>query len=142
MYAGVPTRDAGLRERRVVARRAQRLADAEVGDERVPVVQQDVLGLDVAVHHAVPVRVVERVGHLARDAHGVRDRELPSRDAGDRAATRPRTHGHHVVQEPAGLARVEQRQDVRVIEPRRESGSRAGIARARATAAELRIAAP
>ena len=38
--------------------------DAEVGHQRAPVVQQDVLRLDVAVDHAVPVGVVERVGHL------------------------------------------------------------------------------
>ena len=33
--------------------------DAEVGDERAAVVQQDVLRLDVAVDHAVPMGVVQ-----------------------------------------------------------------------------------
>ncbi len=39
---------------------AGRERDAEVGDQRLAVVQQDVLGLDVAVDHAVAVGVVER----------------------------------------------------------------------------------
>ena len=78
MYAGVPTVTPDLREtsRALRRRREHRLADPEVGDERVPVVQHDVLGLDVAVHHAVAVRVVQRVGHLARDAHRVVDGQL------------------------------------------------------------------
>ena len=38
--------------------------------------QQNVLRLDVAVDHAVTVRVVERVGHFARDAHGIVHAEL------------------------------------------------------------------
>ncbi len=50
--------------------------NAEVGHERAPVVDQDVLGLDVAVDHAVAVGVVERGGHLGREADGVADREL------------------------------------------------------------------
>ena len=37
-----------------------REGDAEVGHQRRPVLQQDVLRLDVAVHHAVAVGVVER----------------------------------------------------------------------------------
>ena len=40
------------------------------------VVQQDVLGLDVAVDHAVAVGVVERVGDLGGDADRVGDGEL------------------------------------------------------------------
>ena len=39
---------------------AGRERDAEVGDQGLAVVQQDVLGLDVAVDHAVAVGVVER----------------------------------------------------------------------------------
>ncbi len=34
--------------------------DTEVGDERVSLAQQDVVGLDVAMDHALVVRVVER----------------------------------------------------------------------------------
>ena len=53
-----------------------REGDTEVGDERAPVLQQDVLGLDVAVDHALAVRVVQRTRHLPRETHGVADREL------------------------------------------------------------------
>jgi hypothetical protein len=38
--------------------------------------QQDVLGLDVPVDDAVPVRVVEGVGDLARDPQRLVEREL------------------------------------------------------------------
>ncbi len=52
---------------------------------RVTVVQQNVLGLDVAMDDAVPMRVVERACYFARDAHCVGDRKLtlavePSRE--------------------------------------------------------------
>ena len=50
--------------------------DAEVGDQRRAVVQQDVLGLDVAVDHAVAVGVVERAGDFGGDPDGVGDRKL------------------------------------------------------------------
>ena len=61
-------REARLRHALRRRRCCTRERDAEVGDERVPVLQQDVLRLDVAMDDAVPVRVVERVGDLARDA--------------------------------------------------------------------------
>ncbi|CAN5836379.1 hypothetical protein BH24GEM1_BH24GEM1_30080 [soil metagenome] len=38
--------------------------------------QQDVLGLDVAVHHVVPVGVVQRRGHLPGDPQGIGHGEL------------------------------------------------------------------
>ena len=55
---------AGLGERAVAA---QRLADAEVGHQGRAFVEQDVLGLDVAVDHVVAVGVVQRGGDLAGD---------------------------------------------------------------------------
>ena len=90
---------------------AQRPGDAEVGHQRVPAAEQDVLRLDVAMDDALPVGVGQRVGDLARDLQRVLHRELglarqavPQRLALD--------VGHDVVEEAVGLARVVQRQDV------------------------------
>ena len=90
MYCGVPS------ERPVCVMRAppallHRERDAEVGDQRVPALQQDVLGLDVAVDDAERVRVAERVGDFARDAHRVVDRQLPLARRAARAASRRST---------------------------------------------------
>ena len=52
-------RDAGARELGAAAL-GDRARDAEIGDERLAVLQQDVLRLDVAVNDALLVRVVER----------------------------------------------------------------------------------
>ena len=114
MYCGVPS-DSPVSVIRVLARLARGERDAEVGDQRAAVVQQDVLGLDVAVDHAVPVRVVERVGDLARDPHRVVDRELllAVEPVAERLALDER---HDVVEEAVGLARVEQREDVRMLQ--------------------------
>ena len=49
---------------RGAAGQADRPRDAEVGDHRVAVRDEDVLRLDVAVHHPAPVGVVQRVRHL------------------------------------------------------------------------------
>jgi hypothetical protein len=40
-------------------------------------VQHHVLGLDIAVHHTVRVRVTQGRSHVPRDAQGLVDRELP-----------------------------------------------------------------
>ena len=92
--------------------------DAEVGHERVAALQQDVLRLDVAMDHAEAVRVAERIGDFARDADRFVDRQLAvalearaQRLAGDQR--------HHVVEQAVGLAAVEQRQDVRMLQARR-----------------------
>ena len=64
----------------------------------VPVVQQDVLRLDVAMHDAAAVRVLERVGDFARDAHRVVDGQLLF--ALEPLAQRfARDERHHVVQQ-------------------------------------------
>ena len=75
--------------------------DAEVRDHRPPVVQQDVLGLDVAMDDAVAVGVVQRVGDLGRDAYGLVDTEL--RFAAEFVAQCLAFDVRHdVVQEPVG----------------------------------------
>jgi len=97
MYCGVPTQ-ARLRHA-LSARVLHGERDAEVGDERMPALQQNVLGLDVAVDNAAVVRILQRVGDLARELHSVGDGEL-------RPAIEPRApcfaldERHHVEQLP------------------------------------------
>ena len=67
--------------------------DAEVGDDGVALLEQDVLGLDVAMDDAVRVGVAERVGDLAGDAERVVERELPLAIRAGRAAISPSTNG-------------------------------------------------
>jgi hypothetical protein len=70
-YAGVPTTPPAA----VSPRNAFALRDAEVGDLRMPEpVDQDVLGLDVAVHDSVRVREGERLAHLEHVSSISRDR--------------------------------------------------------------------
>jgi len=59
----------------VTGRLVQRLGDAEVHHHRVAAGQHDVLGLHVAMHDATRMGVGERVGDVADDMNGVRDRE-------------------------------------------------------------------
>ena len=89
--------------------------DAEVGDQRVTVEQQDVLGLDVAVDDAVPVRVGQRFRRLPGDSDRLRQGEsmLPLEPLAKGLAL---DIGHHVVEEALRLARVVQGQDVGVLE--------------------------
>ena len=101
------------------ARLARRERDPEIGHQRLAVVQQDVLRLDVPVHHAVAVGVVERRGDLGGDPHRVGHGELllPVHPVAQRL---PLDERHDVEEVAVGLARVEQRQDVRVLQVGRE----------------------
>ena len=57
----------------LIARLGQSDGDAEVGEQRLPIVQEDVLGLDVAMDDALPVCEVERAGDLSHDPNGLVD---------------------------------------------------------------------
>ena len=50
------------------SRAEDRLGDSEVGDDRVPVGQKNVLRLDVPVHHAFAMSVAEGVCNLTHEA--------------------------------------------------------------------------
>ena len=107
-------RHTGLRHP-VPAGLARRQRDAEVGHQRLTVVEQDVLGLDVAVDHPVPVGVVERGGYLDRDPDRLGDGELllPAEPGPERLTL---DEGHDVEEESVGLPRVEEGEDVGVLE--------------------------
>jgi len=116
MYCGVPS------ESPVCVMRAPPALETasaipEVRDDRLPGLNENVLGLEVAVNDAARVRVVERVGDSDRDAHRLVDRELlltlepmPQALAFDVR--------HDVVQQPARFAGIEQRQQVGMLKCR------------------------
>jgi hypothetical protein len=111
----------GAREPRVAARRLERARHAEVGQARPtgrPRVGLDehVLGLEVAVHHAGGVGGGERVGQVAQHGGrlGRRQRAVCLEPVAQRAA------GHVLHREPEqrpGLARGVDLHDVRVAQP-------------------------
>ena len=116
MYCGVPS------ERPVCVMRAPpafEIASAmpKSATTGCPSLEQNVLGLEVAVDHAVRVRVVERAGDGDRDADRFVDRQLllALEPRAERLALDVR---HHIEEQPVGVARVEQRQQVRVLEVR------------------------
>ena len=83
--------------------------------ESAAVVQQDVLGLDVAVDHALAVGVVEGAAHLAGNPHRVGDGELFL--AVDPVADRLSRHiRHHVEEEAVRRPAVEEGQDMRMLQ--------------------------
>ena len=84
--------------------------------------QQNVFRLDVAMNHAVPMRVVESARYFGGDSHRVGDWKLlfPVETLPQRFALDIR---HHVVRPAAQLAvadqsRVDQTQDVRMLQVR------------------------
>ena len=110
-----PDRQPGLGQAIVHARQGPR--DAEVGDQGAAVAgEQQVLGLDVPMDHAVSVGVLERPGRLGGDPERRVHRELPlaPQPVAERLALDVR-HGEPEL--AGGLARVVDREDVRVLQP-------------------------
>ena len=68
-------REPGLRQP-LRARGGEGSRDPEVSDDSLSAGEQDVLGLDVTVHHAAFVGIAQRCRHVASDAHGFVYREL------------------------------------------------------------------
>ena len=78
--------------------------------------EQHVVGLDIAVDHAVAVGVGERVYHFAQDLHrfGYRELALAAQLGAERLAGDER---HDVIEQVAGGGGGEQRDDMRVLQP-------------------------
>ena len=94
---------------------ADRPRDPEVRDDRVALFEQDVLRLDVTVHHVVLVGGPEGIRDFSGDLQGVLDGKLF-------LAIQPIAEGfalhirHDIEEESIRLPRVEQREDVRMVE--------------------------
>ena len=110
-------RHSGARQPTTGASLGERLCHAEVGDDGVFSLEQDVLRLHVAVHDPAFVRVAERVEHLASDTHGLGERKGPF--AHELHAQRFPSHERHGVPEQvAAAAGSQHRHDVRVLQVR------------------------
>src|SRR6476661_6080935 len=100
MYCGVP---------RLIPLSVSRSSESDASARAAG--EQDVLGLDVAVDHAVLVGVVERIGHLAGDAGGGVDGKLLL--TGQSAAQRLAFHvGHREPELPVRGARIVDGEDM------------------------------
>ena len=112
-------RDTGAGQRRSFRASSllHQLRDPEVGHQGVTAGQEDVLRLDIAMDHAVFVRVLQRVADLGRDADGVVDREWS-------VATEPLPQRlsfhvfHYIEQQPVCLVGLEQWHDMGMRELR------------------------
>src|SRR5262249_24461901 len=112
--------DTGASQPRAVPIVAGRASDAEVGDHGAPGrrVEQDVVGLDVAMYHAHAMRVGQRIGNLTHDAARLVDpqRTAPAKTVADATAF---DEPHHEIDDALALVDRVDGNDVRVTEPRR-----------------------
>ena len=95
--------------------RAHRARNAEVGDDGVARIEQDVRGLDVAVDDIAAVGVAQGVGDLARDLERVADRELAF-TVEALAQGLALDVGHDVIDQAVDLVGIVQRQDVGMVQ--------------------------
>ena len=105
--------DAAFRQPQITPAAFER--DAEIGDQRAMLMEKDVLRFHVAVDEATTMGVVQGTGDIAGDSHSISDRELSLavQSIPQRLALDIR---HDVVSGAACLARVVQRDDVRVLQ--------------------------
>ncbi len=97
---------------------ADRERNAEVRHQGLSVVEQDILRLDVAMDHAMAVGIVECARHLRCNPDGIGDGELGL--AGEPVAQALSfDERHHIEQKAVGLARIEESQNMRMLEVRR-----------------------
>ena len=114
MYAGCADHHARPGYRLILADVCRkRVGHAKVREGDVPVRQQDVVRLDVAVNDARRVRVRQRIDHFSEQSRGFRNRQpsLALKPGAQRFAVDER---HHVERQAVGGAGVEERQDVRM----------------------------
>ena len=95
--------------------------EAEVEHLHVPVgAHHHVLGLDVTVHHASPVRCAEGAGQLARDVECAFHRQRRRHEVTQRPARHELLHHQQVAR--VRFENLVDRDDARVVEGRRRTG--------------------
>jgi hypothetical protein len=106
--------------RTIAAAVGKGLRDAEIGDDRHAVGQEDVFRLDVAMNHAVAVRVVDGTTHNGSYPDGFVDRQgtVPLDARAQRFAVDER---HDVEERAAHLSRIEERKNIRMLEIGRDA---------------------
>ena len=107
-----PQCDAALRDR-LDSLPCCNVRNPEIRQQCMIVREQDVLGLHVAVHETVPVRVVQAGAYFSRDANGFIDwQPLPALEAVSQRPTR--NERGHIIEEPLRLPGIDERNDVRM----------------------------
>ena len=117
MYDGVPSAKPTEVSATARARFRHRLRHAEIGDLRVPAREQHVVGLDVAVHDAMLVRVLQRFRHFAEESRRLGQRQL-ARALEPRAERFALDERHRVPEQLARESGVEEGNDVGMLQPR------------------------
>ena len=111
-----PDEHAGLGETGAGADMMHGARDTEVGEQGPLLVPEDVLGLEVAVHHTVRMGVGERLGQVGDDVLHLGDVHRPGiGEAPAKGATLDERHDE--VEAAGGFATGEQRDDVGMNQP-------------------------